>query len=80
MYSVVDVYSGMIIGFNIHCEPDQFNTAADVLYVAMTGKVTFCAKYGLSISTSWWSARGVPDAITVDNAKLTGKQIEHLIR
>ena len=80
LYSVVDVYSDMIVGFNLSFEPAQFKTVSDAFYVYMTDKVIFCAKYGLSISTSWWPARGVPAAITVDNAELTGKQIEHIIR
>lgn len=80
LYSVVDVYSGMIAGFRLSFEAAQYKTAADALYVAMTDKVALCARYGISISNTEWPVSGIPASITADNAELTGDQIEHLSR
>lgn len=80
LYAVTDVYTGVIVGFDLSFEASQFKTAGDALFNAMEDKVVYCAKYGISISRSWWPAQGVPSVVLADNAELTSDQALHLNR
>lgn len=80
LYVVTDVYTGLIVGFDLSFEASQFKTAGDALFNAMEDKVAYCAKYGIPVTRSWWPAQGVPSVITADNAELTSDQALHLNR
>lgn len=80
IYSVVDVYSGMIVGLDVGLESAQYKTAADALYNAMTDKVSFCKSNNVEIKPQEWPCSGVPRCIVADNAELAGSQIENFAR
>lgn len=78
LYSVTDVFTGLIVGFDLSFEAPQFKTAGDALYNAMEDKVAYCAKHNITIPRSWWPVNGVPSIVTADNAELTSDQALHL--
>lgn len=80
IYSVVDVYTGMIVGVHVGLESAQYKTAAQALFNAMTDKVEFCRAHHVEITADEWPCSGIPRCIVADNAELSGKQIEHFAR
>ncbi len=80
LYLVTDVFTGVIVGFDISFEAPQLKTAGDALFNAMTDKVAYCARYDITIPRKWWPAQGVPATVTADNAELTSDQALHLNR
>jgi hypothetical protein len=58
LYFVVDVYSGIIVGYCITFRRNSM-AAKRVLYNAFTNKVEHCARYGISISNEDWPCQHV---------------------
>lgn len=58
LYFVVDVYSGMIVGYCITFRRNSM-AAKRALYNAFTNKVEHCAKFGIQISEDEWPCHHV---------------------
>jgi hypothetical protein len=58
LYFVVDVYSGMIVGYCITFSRNSM-AAKRALYNAFTNKVEHCARYGIKISQDDWPCHHV---------------------
>ena len=80
LYVVTDVFTGMIVGFDLSFEAPQLKTAGDALFCAIEEKTSFCKRHGIDIVRRWWPAQGVPAKIVADNAELTTDQVLHLNR
>ncbi len=78
IYFVIDVFSRLVAGFYIGFESPSYLAAIQALNTAMTDKVNYCAKYGISIQPEDWPAIGLPDALLADRGELLGYQIEAL--
>ncbi len=78
IYFVIDVFSRLVAGFYIGFESPSYLAAIQALNTAMTDKVSYCAKYGISIQPEDWPAVGLPDALLADRGELLGYQIETL--
>ncbi len=78
IYFVIDVFSRLVTGFYIGFESPSYLAAIQALNTAMTDKVSYCAKYGISIQPEDWPAVGLPDALLADRGELLGYQIEAL--
>lgn len=78
IYFVIDVFSRLVAGFYIGFESPSYLAAIQALNSAMTDKVNYCAKYGISIQPEDWPAIGLPDALLADRGELLGYQIEAL--
>lgn len=77
---VIDVYSRMIVGFNVTFEP--FNSYTGVMMAlvnSMTSKEEFCLQYGITLDKGEWDVSCVPQRIFADRGELNGKQIEEAI-
>lgn len=80
LYLVVDVYSRMIVGMNVTIEPfNSFEGAKIALINAMTDKVSYCKKYGISIQKEDWVSAIVPTRILSDRGELLSGHIENAI-
>ncbi|MGS0827704.1 hypothetical protein ACVBIO_18035 [Shewanella sp. 0m-8] len=67
LYFVIDVYSTMIVGFYLGFDGPNWEGASQALLNACSCKVTFSARYGVSISERDWPAHHIPVQVTVDN-------------
>ena len=78
IYFVIDVFSRLVAGFYIGFESPSYLAAIQALNTAMTDKVNYCAKYGISIQPEDWPTVGLPDALLADRGELLNYQIEAL--
>lgn len=79
LYTIMDVYSRMIVGVNITFESfNGYVGAMIALENAMTTKVPYCKKYGIDIEESEWPT-AVPSKIMADRGELENGQIENAI-
>jgi hypothetical protein len=85
LYSVVDVYSHMIVGISIGLGKPSWESAALALKFAFTDKAESCSHYkiedvlkenGLEFN---WPCKGLPQKIMVDNGELISKASNQLI-
>jgi putative transposase len=66
LYLVVDVMSGMIVGMHLSFYAPSWFGALQALFNAMSDKVEFCAKYGVSIEREDWPCHHACSEITFD--------------
>lgn len=79
LYLVLDVYSRMIVGVNVTIENfNSFEGAKGALINAMTDKVSYCKKYGISIQKEDLVS-AVPSRILSDRGELLSGNIENAI-
>lgn len=80
-YSVMDVYSRMIVGINVTFEAfNSYIGGMVALENTMTEKVSYCKRYGIEIKEGEWPIYYIPQRILADRGELEGKQIEAAIR
>lgn len=79
LFFVIDVYSRMIVGMNVTIEPfNSYEGAKVALINAMTDKVAYCKKYGISIQKEDWVS-ALPSRILSDRGELLSGNIENAI-
>ena len=66
LYLIVDVFSRLIVGFNISLEGPSWLGAALALENATTDKVKFCAEYGISITAQQWPCHHLCKSLLTD--------------
>lgn len=80
VYAVIDVYSHLIVGVYVGLEGPSWLGAMMALSNAITNKVEFCNKYGITISDLEWPVNDcIPESIIADRGELEGKNIENLV-
>ncbi|RTQ93701.1 Mu transposase C-terminal domain-containing protein [Lysinibacillus telephonicus] len=80
LHLVVDVYSRLIVGFNLSFESlNAYSGAMVALQNSMTSKKQFCARYGIEIDDDEWDVACIPNRIFTDRGELNGSQIESAI-
>lgn len=80
LHMVIDVYSRLIMGFNVSFESlNSYSGAMVALANSMSSKKEFTTKYGLSIEDEEWPYC-VPLRVMADRGELVGKQIENAIQ
>ena len=57
LYIVIDVYTRMIVGLHIALSGPSWEVAKMALENAMSDKVEFCARYGVTITEEQWPAQ-----------------------
>ena len=80
LYSVVDAYSGMIVGIDVSFEGSQYRSAAQAIFNAIRNKQEYCNSFNVLIGEDEWPAEGIPTAIVADNGELAGAKIEHFAK
>ncbi|BEU25797.1 transposase family protein [Paraburkholderia sp. 22B1P] len=66
LYFVVDLYSGMIVGFYLGLEHPSHEAAALALVNMVTPKKGFCAQFGFNISEDDWPTHYLPSEFAAD--------------
>lgn len=79
LYTVVDVFSRMIVGIYIGLEGPSWLGAMMALANCASKKVAFCKEYGIDIEESEWPVHYLPEYIIADRGELEGWNIENLI-
>ncbi|TFB21475.1 DNA-binding protein [Filobacillus milosensis] len=79
IYSVMDVYSRMIVGLYIGLEGPSWAGAMMALANAASDKVSFCRDFGIEIEKHEWPVAHLPESILADRGELEGSKVEPLI-
>lgn len=79
IYTVIDVFSRMIVGMYVGLEGPNWIGAKMALANAFTDKVSFCAEYGIEISEDDWNCNYLPEAILADRGEIIGFNSDHMI-
>lgn len=66
LYLIVDLFSRLIVGFNISLEGPSWLGAALALENATTNKVKFCADYDISITAEQWPCHHLCKSLLTD--------------
>jgi putative transposase len=66
VYLVVDVYSGMIVGFHVSLSPPNYESARCALMNAFTDKVAYCSEHNIYITDEQWPARFLCSELMTD--------------
>ncbi len=81
IYSVVDSFSGMIVGLHVGFDSPCWHGASQALFNAMSNKVEFCRQYGYEIDESDWPCQEVCRELTLDRgSENTDSNITSLLR
>ncbi|HEX8402015.1 MAG TPA: hypothetical protein VF628_09955 [Allosphingosinicella sp.] len=79
LYVVIDVWTRMIVGFALSYDPASWIGAMTALANAMTYKVAFCAKYGITITEQDWPSRHLCAILEGDNGEMKSAGVLGLI-
>ncbi|GIP52957.1 Mu transposase C-terminal domain-containing protein [Paenibacillus vini] len=80
LHMVIDVYSRLIMGFNVSFESlNSYSGAMVALANSMSSKKEYASKYGVNIEDEEWPYC-VPLRVMADRGELVGKQIENAIQ
>jgi len=80
IWVMIDLYSRMITGICIRLEGEGWLGLQLALENTVEDKVTFCAKYGINISSEQWPARHRPVEILGDRGPLIRQAIHPFIK
>ena len=80
LYLVVDVFSRMIVGMSVLLEGPSWVGAMLALDCAMSDKVSFCAQYGIEITSEQWNCHHLPKAILADRGEFESYNADTLGR
>lgn len=78
LYVVVDVFSGMVVGFHLGLEGPSWEGARLALFNAFTDKVAFCKDFGVEIAPEMWPCQHLPKYLLGDNGELSGLAADDL--
>lgn len=78
LWIVSDVFSHMIVGFCVRLEGEGWLGLKLALENATADKVTYCARYGITINEDMWPACYLPDQLTGDRGPLSSYNADHL--
>lgn len=79
IYFIIDTFSRMVAGMYVGLEGPSWAGAMMALANAASDKVSFCEKYGITITDYEWPCRHIPDTILADRGEMEGKSVETLI-
>lgn len=80
LYVVIDVYSRMIAGINVTIEPfNSYQGVQGALINAMSDKVSYCKKFGITIKKEEWNINCIPSRILADRGELISGNTENAI-
>ncbi|MCP1311554.1 Mu transposase C-terminal domain-containing protein [Paenibacillus tyrfis] len=73
IYTVIDVYSHLIVGLYVGLEGPSYLGAMMAILNAGSSKVEYCKKYGINITEEEWPAFHLPSQFTADRGELLSK-------
>lgn len=80
LYVVIDVFSRMIVGFSLSFDPPSWLGAMTALANAVTDKVSFCAKFGISIEAADWPCQHICAILEGDRGEIEGQGVLGILR
>lgn len=80
LYVVIDVFSRMIVGFSLSFDPPSWQAAMTALANAVTDKVAFCAKFGITITEDDWPCHHIPAILEGDRGEIEGSGITGVLK
>ncbi len=78
LFSVIDVYSKMIVGFSLSFENESWQSAAQAIVNTVQDKTEFCRAHGIEIEDWEWPSRYLPGILLSDNGAFKSKNAEVL--
>lgn len=78
VYFVTDTFSRMITGIYVTFERPSYRTAAMALLEAMSDKVTFAARYRVSLAPTDWPCQHIPDLILHDGGEIASRLSDYV--
>lgn len=78
LYVIVDVFSGMVVGFHLGLEGPSWEGARLALFNAFSNKVEFCKSFGVNIQPEDWPCHHLPHKLLGDNGELISKASDTL--
>jgi transposase len=79
IYSVIDVYSRLIVGVYVGLEGPSWLGAMMALYNTCANKVELCRSYGIEITKDEWPNEYLPECILADRGEFEGYNVGSLI-
>lgn len=80
LFVIIDVFSRMIVGFSLSFDPPSWLGAMTALANAVSDKVAFCARFGITISPEDWPCHHVPAIIEGDRGEMEGNGTIGILR
>ena len=81
IYMVIDTATTMIVGLHVAFDGPNWHGAGQALFNAMTSKVEFCARYGVTIREEDWPCHHPCREVTFDRGgENTDAHIESMLR
>ncbi len=78
LYFVVDVFSRLIAGVAVTLEEESYVSAMLALENALTDKVAYCERFGITIAPDDWPSHHIPEALVADRGELISKNADTL--
>jgi hypothetical protein len=78
IYMVRDIFSRLIVGFNITLEHAGWIGGMCALENALTDKVEYCQRYGIKVRKEEWPANHLPSSLLADRAEFMGHIADYL--
>ncbi|CAM3052005.1 Mu transposase C-terminal domain-containing protein [Paenibacillus sediminis] len=78
LFYTMDVFSRVVTGMYIGLETSWLS-AAMAIANSCEDKVSYCAKYGISIQPEEWESHHLPETILGDKGELFSKEVETLV-
>lgn len=79
IYFVIDTFSRMVAGMYVGLEGPSWMGAMMALANAASDKVSYCAEYGVEITSDDWPCKHIPNTILADRGEMESKSVETLI-
>ncbi len=79
IYAILDVFSRLVVGIYVGCEPPSWIGASMALANAGMDKVKFCKDYGINIDKSEWPCENMCELLTADRGELEGDKPNNFI-
>ncbi|MEO2217693.1 hypothetical protein ABGV49_11560 [Chromobacterium vaccinii] len=80
LYVIVDVFSGMVVGFHLGLEGPSWEGARLALFNAFNDKVEFCKSFGVEIAPEDWPCHHLPHKLLGDNGEMRSKASDTLTK
>ncbi len=80
VYFVIDVFSRLIVGFNVTLENASYGEALIAISSIVSDKVKLCEEHDIEISRSKWPNSEFPSVLVAGNAELKGQLAEPLMK
>lgn len=79
MYFQMDSFSHMVTGMNITLDPPSMQSASLTILNSIEDKVSYCAKFGITITEEDWPCMHLPSIILGDRGEMESRMADTLV-